>query len=63
MKFHDFSQTTVERQHTAAVLSDLTMLCEQAWQRGRIPVRLLGMGVKLNDLTEGGGQLELFDIP
>ncbi len=63
MKFHDFSQTTVERQHTVAVLSDLTMLCEQAWQRGRIPVRLLGMGVKLNDLTDGGGQLELFDIP
>jgi hypothetical protein len=36
------------------------MLCEQAWQRGQIPVRLLGVGVRLNDLTENGGQMELF---
>ncbi len=61
MKFRDFSQTTVERQNTTPVLNDLTMLCEQAWARGEIPVRLLGIGVKLDDLTEGGGQLELFD--
>ncbi|MCP3690120.1 MAG: DNA polymerase IV, partial [Gammaproteobacteria bacterium] len=61
MKFHDFTQTTVERQNTSVSLHDFTTLCEQAWQRGRIPVRLLGIGVKLNDLTESGGQLELFD--
>lgn len=61
MKFRDFSQTTVERQNTTPILSDLAMLCEQAWARGEIPVRLLGIGVKLDDLTEGGGQLELFD--
>ena len=60
MKFHDFSQTTVERQNTAPILSDLGTLCEQAWERGNIPVRLLGIGVKLDDLTEGSGQLELF---
>ncbi len=61
MKFCDFSQTTVERQNTTPILSDLTILCEQAWARGKIPVRLLGIGVKLDDLTEGSGQLELFD--
>ena len=61
MKFNDFSQTTVERQHCNPTLEDLSMLCEQAWQRGQIPVRLLGVGVKLNDLTETGGQMELFE--
>jgi len=61
MKFQDFNQTTVERQNTTPILSDLVFLCEQAWARGEIPVRLLGIGVKLDDLTEGSGQLELFD--
>ncbi len=61
MKFNDFSQTTVERQHCNPTLEDLSMLCEQAWQRGQIPVRLLGVGVRLNDLTETGGQMELFE--
>ena len=42
-------------------LPDLSILCEEAWQRGKIPVRLLGVGVRLSDLTESGGQLELFD--
>lgn len=60
MKFNDFSQTTVERRHCNPILEDLSMLCEQAWQRGQIPVRLLGVGVRLNDLTENGGQMELF---
>ena len=60
MKFRDFSQTTVERQNTTPILSDLARLCEQAWARGEIPVRLLGIGVKLDDLTEGSEQLELF---
>ena len=60
MKFRDFSQTTVERQNTTPILADLSMLCEEAWVRGQIPVRLLGIGVKLDDLTAGGGQLELF---
>jgi len=60
MKFRDFNQTTVERQDTTPILDDLSKLCEQAWERGNIPVRLLGIGVKLDDLTEGSGQLELF---
>ena len=59
MKFNDFSQTTVERQDCKPNLEDLTMLCKQAWQRRQIPVRLLGIGVRLNDLTESGGQMEL----
>jgi DNA polymerase-4 len=60
MKFRDFSQTTVERLHCQPVEQDLSVLCEEAWQRGKIPVRLLGIGVRLDDLTESGGQMDLF---
>ena len=61
MKFRDFSQTTVERQHTAPSYPDYAMLCEQAWQRGNMPVRLLGLGARLVDLTDSGGQMDLFE--
>ncbi|GBF29737.1 DNA polymerase IV [bacterium MnTg03] len=61
MKFCDFNQTTVERMHSKPNLPDLSILCEEAWLRGKIPVRLLGVGVRLSDLTESGGQLELFE--
>ncbi len=60
MKFNNFTQTTVERSHCSPVEQDLSSLCEEAWQRGKMPVRLLGIGVRLNDLTESGGQLDLF---
>ena len=60
MKFCDFSQTTIERSHSKPVEQDLAKLCEEAWQRRKIPVRLLGIGVRLNDLTESGGQMDLF---
>ena len=60
MKFSDFSQTTVERSHSKPVEQDLSSLCQEAWQRGRMPVRLLGVGVRLYDLTESGGQMDLF---
>ncbi len=61
MKFCDFSQTTVERQQTAPSYPDYAMLCEQAWQRGNMPVRLLGLGARLIDLTDSGGQMDLFE--
>ncbi len=61
MKFCDFSQTTVERGQTRPAYADFAMLCEQAWQRGNLPVRLLGIGVRLLDLTDTGGQMDLFE--
>jgi DNA polymerase-4 len=61
MKFCDFTQTTIERHDSQPILADLSSLCEEAWQRKQLPVRLLGIGVKLNDLTEKSGQIELFD--
>jgi DNA polymerase-4 len=61
MKFYDFSQTTIERQQTSPNLDDYGMLCEEAWQRGAVPVRLLGLGVRLIDLTDASGQMDLFE--
>ena len=61
MKFRDFSQTTIERIHSKPNLPDLSILCKEAWQRGKIPVRLLGVGVRLSDLTDSSGQMELFE--
>jgi len=60
MKFYDFNQTTIERQNTVPDLDDYGMLCEEAWQRAAIPVRLLGLGVRLIDLTDASGQMDLF---
>ena len=61
MKFYDFNQTTVERQMTEPHYADFAMLCDEAWQRGKVPVRLLGIGVRLVDLTDSSGQMDLFD--
>jgi len=61
MKFRAFSQTTNERLHSKPVEQDLSIICEEAWQSGKILVRLLGVGVRLDDLTESGGQMDLFD--
>ena len=63
MKFRNFEQTTVERRDTKPVLEDFQMLCEEAWSRKAIPVRLLGIGVRLYDLTEASGQMDLFPKP
>jgi DNA polymerase-4 len=60
MKFNDFTQTTIERQGYTAILADYRSLCDEAWLRKKLPVRLLGIGVRLNDLTENSGQLDLF---
>ncbi len=61
MRFHNFNQTTVERQQTSPCYDDFASLCEQAWQRGAMPVRLLGIGVRLIDLANDNGQMELFE--
>jgi DNA polymerase-4 len=61
MKFCDFNQTTIERQQTSPRIDDYRMLCSEAWQRGAIPVRLLGIGVRLIDLTDSSGQMDLFE--
>ncbi len=67
VKFSDFTQTTLE----CPMSGDSTQwlqdqyyrpLMSQAWQRGARPARLLGVGVRLRDLSEEDSteQLKLF---
>ncbi|MFT6372090.1 MAG: DNA polymerase-4 [Gammaproteobacteria bacterium] len=63
LKFNDFTQTTIERNNSKPIFADLSSLCEEAWLRKKLPVRLVGIGVKLNDLTENSDQLDLFMDP
>ncbi len=59
IKFNDFTQTTVE--HAGAVMEDapFAALLDAGWQRGRRPVRLLGVGYRLVDPAPEA-QLSLF---
>lgn len=61
VKFHDFTQTTLEQQGAGRDLDSYRRLLEQAYRRGNRPVRLLGVGVRLTDLREAALQLRLFE--
>ncbi|UVE16628.1 DNA polymerase IV [Pseudomonas sp. LS44] len=60
IKFHDFSQTTLEQAGAARDLDSYRQLLSTAFARGGKPVRLLGVGVRLVDLRGVSEQLELF---
>lgn len=61
IKFDDFSVTTVERKGTQPRIAVYRALCEEAFARGRRPVRLIGLGVGLKDGSVTlERQLELF---
>lgn len=62
VKFHDFSQTTLEHIGLEPTLVSYQNLLTQAHARGNKAVRLLGVGVQLHDklLEKQGGQMELF---
>lgn len=47
IKFHDFVQTTVEMLSDSSAAANYQILCEQGYSRGKRPVRLLGIGVRL----------------
>jgi len=59
IKFSDFRQTTVESATSVPTLGHFENLIDTAWQRGRRPVRLLGLGVRLGE-ADGVEQLSLF---
>jgi DNA polymerase-4 len=59
VKFHDFTQTTLEQAGAGRDLDGYRRLLGAAFARGARPVRLLGVGVRLLD-RRGGEQLELF---
>lgn len=60
IKFHDFSQTTLEQGGARRDLESYTRLMSAAYARGNKAVRLLGVGVRLHDLRGKHEQLELF---
>jgi DNA polymerase-4 len=61
VKFHDFTQTTVEQAGAALDLDSYQLLLSAAYMRGNKPVRLLGVGVRLHDQQQQNAvQLELF---
>ncbi|WP_109511163.1 DNA polymerase IV [Pseudomonas ovata] len=61
VKFHDFTQTTLEQAGAGRDLGSYQLLLAQAFARGGKPVRLLGIGVRLQDLRGAHEQLELFE--
>lgn len=60
VKFHDFTQTTLEQAGAGHDLDSYRLLLGTAFARGAKPVRLLGVGVRLIDRRGGFEQLELF---
>lgn len=46
LRFDDFETTTIQMAGTAPSEEGFKHLCEQAWQRGKRPVRLIGLGVQ-----------------
>lgn len=60
LKFNDFTQTTIERSETTPNIEFFQTLCKEAFERGKKPVRLIGLGVRFKN-QDIGSQLELFD--
>lgn len=59
VKFHDFTQTTLERQGAPLSPASYRALLTDAFNRGNKPARLLGIGVRLIDLQAQGFPLQL----
>ncbi|WP_312669354.1 DNA polymerase IV [Stutzerimonas nitrititolerans] len=60
LKFHDFTQTTLEQSGAGLELEDYADLLAVAFSRGKRPVRLIGVGVRLIDSRDQAEQLRLF---
>ncbi len=61
LKFQDFTQTTLEQTGAPVTPEGFTELCRQAFARGERPVRLIGVGVRLDNANSPlGEQLLLF---
>jgi DNA polymerase-4 len=56
IRFNDFSSTTVERSGTTARISDYRELLLEGLERKALPVRLLGIGVRLHPRGPGSGE-------
>lgn len=61
IKFHDFIHTTVEMLSSTTSPENFDKLCEQGFARGDKPVRLLGMGVRLEPKSSKDVDLDTID--
>lgn len=63
LKFNDFQQTTVERMSDKVDLVVLQQLIHEGFSRKSMPVRLLGIGIKLiQENVQTSTQLPLFSL-
>lgn len=64
LKFSDFQQTTIERTHHKIDITIIRQLSQEGFLRKNIPVRLIGIGVKLknDNLTQESRQLSLLEL-
>ncbi len=63
LKFSDFSVTTIERSASAVVHGELQALCTEAYNRKKMSVRLIGVGVRFIDLREDHQFVQLALFP
>lgn len=61
IKFSDFSQTTVEMLSESTDSENYRQLCIQGYERGNKPVRLLGLGVRVNPAEQKQSEEETTD--
>jgi len=59
LKFSDFTRTTAERAGLRPTLPCFRVLLDEAFGRAEKPVRLIGVGARLAELTQVNAQLEL----
>ena len=63
LKFNDFQQTTVEQVHDKIDLNIFCQLIHEGYSRKCLPVRLLGVGIKLKqEKVHEMRQLPLFGL-
>jgi len=63
VRFTGFETTTVASSGAETQFAEYEKLLTQAWERKHKPVRLIGVGVRLNTAEESKHQLSLFDRP
>lgn len=60
LKFSDFSTTTAECSSLQLVLEKFETLCQRAYLRKKIPVRLVGIGIHFQPIQS---QIKQLDLP
>ena len=62
LKFADFTRTTIERSGIAITQNNAELLCQEAFGRKALPVRLIGIGVRFAGETATSSRQMQFDF-